>query len=129
VFDGAAREPHRLVHVERLGQVLEGAAAVGGDRALEIGVRGHDDDRDLRRPGADGLEQLQAADAGHADVGDHHVRPLAVQQPGTSFAESKLFTAMSSWLRAFSSTQRMERSSSMTQADVLSSHSPLSSGR
>src|SRR3989344_5660762 len=31
-----------------------------------------------------------------------------------SFAESKLFTAMSAWVRAFSSTQRMERSSSMT---------------
>src|SRR3990172_5001160 len=31
-----------------------------------------------------------------------------------SFAESKVFTAMSAWVRAFSSTQRMERSSSMT---------------
>src|SRR3989344_2039277 len=32
-----------------------------------------------------------------------------------SLAESKLFTVMSAWLSAFSSTQRMERSSSMTQ--------------
>src|SRR4030066_1909021 len=32
-----------------------------------------------------------------------------------SFAESKAFTTMPAWVRAFSSTQRMERSSSMTQ--------------
>ncbi|XMR34556.1 hypothetical protein ACLK12_20685 [Escherichia coli] len=35
VIFGAAHQGHRLVDVERLGQVLEGTALVGVDRAVE----------------------------------------------------------------------------------------------
>ncbi|MNF42372.1 hypothetical protein D3C84_234190 [compost metagenome] len=45
VLEGALDQRHGLVHVERLGQVLEGAALVGGHRAVQVGMGGHDDDR------------------------------------------------------------------------------------
>ena len=45
---GAAHEVHRLVDVEGLGQILEGAALIGRDRRIEVGMRGHDDHRQAR---------------------------------------------------------------------------------
>ena len=42
---GAVHELHGLVDVERLRQVLERTALVGGNGVVEIGVRGNDDDR------------------------------------------------------------------------------------
>ena len=45
LVDRAAHELHRVVDVEGLGQVLERAALEGGDRALQVRVRGHDDHR------------------------------------------------------------------------------------
>ena len=74
------RAPHEfdgLVDVEGLRQVLEGAALVGRDRALEVGMRRHHDHRQARPLAADFLEQVEPAAPGHADVGDQHVRLLA----------------------------------------------------
>ena len=45
LVERAADELHRLVDVERLRQVLERAALERGDRAVEVGIRGHHDDR------------------------------------------------------------------------------------
>ncbi len=45
VLVGALDQGDRLVDVERLGQVFEGAALVGGHCAVEVGMRGHDDHR------------------------------------------------------------------------------------
>jgi hypothetical protein len=71
---GAAHQVHRLVDVERLGQVFERAALVGRDGAVQVGVRRHHDDGQLgllaRHLGA---QQLQARLARHADVGHQHI--------------------------------------------------------
>ena len=77
VLIGALDQRHGVVDVERLGQVLEGAALVGSHRAIQVGVRGHDDHRQARVLLADLREHVQAAEAGHADVGDDHIRLLA----------------------------------------------------
>ena len=42
--EGAPHELHRVVHIERLRQVFEGAALECRYRALQVRVRGHDDD-------------------------------------------------------------------------------------
>ena len=47
-LDRAADQLDRLGQVEGLGQVLEGAALEGGDRAVQVGERRHDDDRQAR---------------------------------------------------------------------------------
>ena len=69
-------ERDRLVHVEGLGQVLEGAALEGCHRAVEVGVGGHDDDRQLRVALLDLLQQVQPRLAGHADVRQQRGRRL-----------------------------------------------------
>ena len=77
---GAAHQLDRLVDVERLRQVFERAALVRRDGAVEIGVRRHHDHRQSRPLAADLLEQVEAAAAGHADVGHEHVRLLAAER-------------------------------------------------
>ncbi len=77
VLVGALDQRHGVVDVERLGQVFEGAALVGSHRAVQVGMRGHDDHRQARVLLADLREHVQAAEAGHADVGDDHIRLLA----------------------------------------------------
>jgi len=60
----------QLLAVERLGEEAEYAAF---SRAYGIGnrsVRRQDDDRERRVLAVDRLEQLQAVDAGHPQVGD-----------------------------------------------------------
>ncbi|MCY1432524.1 hypothetical protein D9M71_485250 [compost metagenome] len=76
VLVGALDQGNRLVDVEGLGQVLEGAALVGSDRAVQVGVGGHDDHRQARVQVADLRQQVEATDARHADVRDDHVRLL-----------------------------------------------------
>jgi hypothetical protein len=77
---GAAHLIDGLVEVEGLRQVLEGTAVEGGHGAVEVRVRGHDDDRQVRDGGVDLLQQIEAVDAGHADVGQDHVGALALQR-------------------------------------------------
>jgi hypothetical protein len=75
----AADQIDRLVDVEGLGQVLERAALECSDRALQIGVGGHDDHRQLRVPLLDVLEELEAGGARHPDVGHQHLGRVALQ--------------------------------------------------
>jgi hypothetical protein len=70
---GAAHERHRLVDVEGLGQVLERPALVGGDRAPQVRVRRHDDDRQRGSRVVDQAQELEPRGTRHADVGDEHV--------------------------------------------------------
>ena len=77
---GAAHERDRLVDVEGLRQVLEGAALVGRHRIRQIRVRGHHDDRELRARIVDALEELEPRGAGHADVGDQDIGRLAPER-------------------------------------------------
>ena len=73
----------RLIDVEGLGQVFEGTALEGGDRAVEVGIRGHDDHRQRREAFLDPLQQVESGAAGHADVGDEHLRRLAPAVEGS----------------------------------------------
>ncbi|GAC1633527.1 MAG: hypothetical protein NVS9B10_28900 [Nevskia sp.] len=75
---GTAHERGDAVDVERLRQVFEGAAAERGDGGIEIGMRGDDDDRQLRPQRAHALHQRQAIEAGHADVRDQDVGTLGI---------------------------------------------------
>jgi hypothetical protein len=70
----AANERDRVVDVERLGQVLERAALERLHGAVEVRVRGHHDDRDVRKALLDLGEQRDARLARHPDVGDEHLR-------------------------------------------------------
>jgi hypothetical protein len=64
----AAHQLDRVVHVERLGQVLERAALERGYRAFEVRVRRHDDHRRRRQLRAQLLHEFEARKTGHADV-------------------------------------------------------------
>jgi hypothetical protein len=46
--DGPAHQVDGLVDVEGLGQVFEGAALEGRNGGVEVGIGGHDDDRQVR---------------------------------------------------------------------------------
>ena len=79
VLVGALDQRHGVIDIKRLGQVFECAALIGRYRAVQIGMSGHDDDRQARVLFADFGEQVQTAGAGHADIGNDHVRLLASQ--------------------------------------------------
>ncbi|MCY1182830.1 hypothetical protein D9M73_234080 [compost metagenome] len=79
VQGGALDQRHRLVDVERLGQVFEGAALVGGHRAFQVGMGGHDYHRQARIQLADARQQVETAGTRHADVGEDHARLLEAQ--------------------------------------------------
>ena len=112
----ASHEIDGLIDVERLRQIFERTALVRSDCAVEIGMRGHDDDRQLRLRVANLLQQLEAAAAGHADVGDQHVGPVAAQGAASAVsAWSNAVGAIPPWRSARSSTQRIEASSSTSQ--------------
>src|SRR5262249_31527556 len=70
LIQGAADELDRLVDIERLGQVFISAALERRDRAIQIRVRGHDDDRHRGVTRLDRLQQLQPRLPGHADIRD-----------------------------------------------------------
>ena len=80
-----AHQIHGLIDVERLGQVLEGAALESRHGRIEIGIGGHDDDRQIRVVLLDVAQQVEAALARHADVGNHHLRPRAVLESRQHF--------------------------------------------
>ena len=68
-----------FVHVERFGQILERAALVGVDGAVEVGMGRHDDDRQLRVGLVDATNELHAVHAGHSHVGKDGDGPLVLQ--------------------------------------------------
>ena len=49
LFQRATDQRHGVVDIEGLGQVFEGAALEGRHRTFQIGVGGHDDDRQIRK--------------------------------------------------------------------------------
>ena len=75
-----ADQLHGLGHVKGLGQVLEGAALEGRDRAVDVGVRRHDDDGQPRHAGLHLGQQIDARATGHADVADQHLRLVVIVQ-------------------------------------------------
>jgi hypothetical protein len=91
-----AHQRNGFIHIEGLWQVFECAALVGRHRAVQVGVRGHDDHRQLGKLLADTRQQLQTAGAGHADVADQDVRVLTLQpcQSAVSVIEADRFHAL-----------------------------------
>ena len=80
LFECLADELDRGIDVKRFRQVFEGATLKRRDRALQVGVRGHDDDGDLRQACLDLLQQVDARLAWHADVTHHHPRGVFVER-------------------------------------------------
>ena len=76
LVDRAADQLDRARQVERLGQVLEGAALKRRDGAVEVGERSHDDDGQAGVLGLDLVEQIEPGTAGHSDVANQHLRAL-----------------------------------------------------
>jgi hypothetical protein len=69
------------VAVERLGEVVEGAAPHGVDHVGRVGgVARHDDDRQVAPELARLVEQLEAAHPGQLDVEDGEVEGLGLEQ-------------------------------------------------
>ncbi|MDT4869427.1 hypothetical protein FQZ97_1044530 [compost metagenome] len=79
-FQRTADQLDRLVDIERLGQVFEGPALERCHRAVQVRVGGHHDDRQARVPRLDGLQQVQPGAAGHADIGNQHLRLVFFQR-------------------------------------------------
>ena len=77
---GAPDQVNRLVDVEGLRQVLEGAALISGDGRVEIRMRRHHDDGQAGARSLDFLEQIEAAAPGHANVRHQYVRRVAAQR-------------------------------------------------
>ena len=77
---GAPDERDRLIDVERLRQVLEGATLIRRHGAAEIRVRRHDDDGQRRAGVANPAQQRQARLTGHPNVGHQHVRGFTAQR-------------------------------------------------
>ena len=75
VLGGAPQDRHQLVVAERLLDVVESALVHGLHGGLQGGLRRHEDDRHVRIRLARGRQDLDAADVGHPDVGQHDVRP------------------------------------------------------
>src|SRR5260221_216387 len=70
----AAHQLDRVVNVEGLGQVLEGAALERGHRALEVGICRHDDHGRGGQARAQLAHELEAGHARHADIAHHDLR-------------------------------------------------------
>ena len=77
---GPCHGGHHFVDVEGLGQVLEGALLIGIDCAVEIGVRGGDDDGQVGLSRFNLRQQGNTVHAGHTDVADYNHRRIALQR-------------------------------------------------
>ncbi len=80
VADGSLNQRHRLVDIERFRQVIKCSLLVGADGRIEIGVRGHNDDREHGMPLFNLLQQCQTVHARHADIRQQHVRGFSGQR-------------------------------------------------
>jgi hypothetical protein len=80
LFQRAADQLDRAIHVERLGEVFKRAALERRHGAVQIRIRGHDDDRQPGVLGLDGLQKIQPRAARHADVGNQDLRRFFVER-------------------------------------------------
>jgi len=83
--DRAPYQFDRLIDVEGFRQVFEGAALKSGDRAVQVGIGGHDDHRQRGKALAEDLQQFEPGLAGHADVGNKDLRRAAGVELGQRF--------------------------------------------
>jgi len=69
-----------FIEVERLGDVVECPELQAGDRALDLGDGGHDDDGGVGPARDDLTQQRHAVHLRHPQVGDHERHALLLQQ-------------------------------------------------
>ncbi len=77
LFQRAPDQLDRVIDIERLRQVLVSATLKRRDRAFEIGIGGHDDDRHMRKARFRFLQQFEPGFARHANVADYYLRRFA----------------------------------------------------
>jgi len=77
LFGGTPHQIDGLIDVERLRQIFECAALIGRDGTVQVRMRGHHDDGQLRLAVADLAQQIESAASRHAHVGDQHIGPIA----------------------------------------------------
>ena len=71
---------HGLFDIEGLRKIFERATIIGRDGAVEIRVRGHDDDRYTGVAVTQVFQQRNSVSAGHPDVRQDHVGLVEAQQ-------------------------------------------------
>ena len=76
----ALDEQRELVEVERLLEVVRGAAAHRLDGVLHRSVGGHQDDREARRLGLDVAEHVETRAVGQPQIEQHEIRGIAAQR-------------------------------------------------
>jgi hypothetical protein len=125
LFQRAPDQRHGLVDVEGLGQVFEGAALEGGDRRIEVGEGGDDDDRQAGMLFLDGCSRSRPDSPGMR-MSDTSTCGVSLSKRGQRVASvgEKLRVARFSRARAFSSTQRIDASSSTIQIGFMYSVLP-----
>ncbi len=77
--EGVPHRGHELVQVHGLRQVVHRAELERSHRVPDVGVGGHQEERQVRLRGPGALEEIQARVAGHPNVGDHHVHGARVE--------------------------------------------------
>ena len=83
---GSVHQGNGFIHIERLGQVFEGAALVGVNGTVQIGVGGHDDDRQIGLLLLNEVQQGETIDPRHTDIGKDYFRGFAVESRQQAFA-------------------------------------------
>src|SRR5690606_9210552 len=67
-----------IVYIKGFWQVFKSATLVGGDRTVQVGMGGHDNDRNLRMGTMQIAEQGESVGARHTDIADDGIRRIAV---------------------------------------------------
>ena len=87
-LEGTVDAVDGLLQIERLGQVIEGAALHRAHRRRQIAKRRHDDDRQVRHKLADARQSRQAVHARQTYIEDQHIGTLPFQQREPLFGGS-----------------------------------------
>lgn len=89
----AAHTVEQGITGERFFEEVIGPGAHGLHRQRHIAVAGYQQHRQVRVLAVQFSQQLQAVHAGHADIADHHARPIAGQarREARGFAQSQDF--------------------------------------
>ena len=79
-FHRAANEFHRFGQIKRLWKVFKRTALKRTHRAIQIRIRGHDDDGQPRIAVFDLFQQIQARPARHPNIADQHLRAILIRR-------------------------------------------------
>ena len=91
LFQRALYQLHRVIDVERLGQIFKCTSLKCRNGTLQIGIGGHDDDRNERMPLMQRLQKIQPGTARHTDIADDHLWHVVAQCPQGVVRRGKTF--------------------------------------